>query len=264
MGTATPVSAESVHVTIPLHSLADAGRVLSARPYARRGVATPEQRPRVMIVDDHALVRKAFNALLGHGNTFVTIVGDCAVSAVVELARVQRPDVILLDLDGLGADDVAVTRDLAQALPSVRVIALTVQDEHERLLPLLEAGARGFVGRDASVRELVDAIAVVSSGDVYVRPAIARELARDEEGATPLHGDDERSFAMLSARERAVFALTAEGYNGPEVGTRLGITSKTVDTYKQRIEDKLGVSHRSEYVRFAVRLGLLGVERPQH
>jgi len=263
MGTATRVSAASGQVTIPLRTLAQAGVALSARPYARRGVIVPEVRPRVMIVDDHALVRRALTALLGHGDAFITVVGDCPVSAVSDLAAVQQPDIILLDLDGLGSDALLVTRELVDALPGVSVLALTVRNEHECLLPLLHAGVRGIVGRDGSVRELADAISVVYSGDVYVRPAVSRALAREEEDSTAPIGGDEHRFAMLSTRERAVFALTAEGYNGPEVGARLGITAKTVDTYKQRIEDKLGLSHRSEYVRFAIRLGLLGAERPR-
>ena len=263
MGTATRVSAASGRVTIPLRTLAQAGLALSARPYARRGVIVPEVPPRVMIVDDHDLVRRALTALLGHGDASITVVGDCPVSAVSDLAAVQKPDIILLDLDGLGSDALLVTREIVDALPGVSVLALTVRNEHECLLPLLNAGVRGIVGRDGSVRELADAISVVYSGDVYVRPAVSRELAREEEDPTAPQGGDEHRFAMLSTRERAVFALTAEGYNGPEVGVRLGITAKTVDTYKQRIEDKLGLSHRSEYVRFAIRLGLLGAERPR-
>lgn len=264
MGISTTATANSNQVTIPLRTLGEAGLALSARPYARRGVTPPNERPKVLIVDDHALVRKALHALLGHGDTFVSVVGDCAVSAAADMARLHKPDVLLLDLDGLGAEAISVTRDLAERIPEVKVVALTVRNEHEWLLPFLNAGARGFVGRDASVRELVDAITVATSGDVYVRPSVSRELAREDTAAAGNRIGDEHRFAMLSTRERAVFALTAEGYNGPEVGARLGITAKTVDTYKQRIEDKLGLSHRAEYVRFAIRLGLLGAERPTH
>jgi len=102
---------------------------------------------------------------------------------------------------------------------------------------------------------------VVASGEVYVRPAVANALAESKVPNAPSRIDARSRMAVLSKREQAVLTLTARGYNGPEIGEQLGITAKTVDTYKQRIEDKLGMSHRSEYVRLALEADLL-IETP--
>ena len=155
-----------------------------------------------------------------------------------------------------GGDGETATRALAAFEAPPRVLVLTAHAEEERLLALLGAGATGYLAKDAAERELVDAIRVVASGDVYVRPHVARMLARSvRERSEP---DSRRQqFEALSEREQAVVRLTAEGYNGPEIGERLGISAKTVDTYKQRIEQKLGFRHRTDYVRFALALNLM-------
>ena len=126
-----------------------------------------------------------------------------------------------------------------------------------RILGQVAACARGYLSKSAAERELAEAIRVVASGDVYVRPAVARALA-DLRDAPPRTRTDARArLERLSEREQTVVILTARGFNGPEIGRQLGITAKTVDTYKQRIEEKLGLAHRSEYVRFALEAGVL-------
>jgi len=138
------------------------------------------------------------------------------------------------------------------------VLVLTMHAEEERLLPLLEAGASGYLSKEAAERELVDAIRVVAAGDAYVRPRVARMLAAHERAKThSAEGHRRAAFEALSERERTVARLTAEGYGGAEIGRQLGISNKTVETYKQRIEEKLGLRHRTEYVRLALEIGLL-------
>jgi DNA-binding NarL/FixJ family response regulator len=133
-----------------------------------------------------------------------------------------------------------------------------MHSEEERLLEALEAGASGFLMKDAADRELIDAIRAVAAGEVYVRPRVARLLAARVRGAvTPAVARGREELAALSERERTVVRMIAEGYNGPEIGRHLGISAKTVDTYKQRVEEKLGLTHRTEYVRFALELDLL-------
>jgi len=137
------------------------------------------------------------------------------------------------------------------------VLMVTMYDEQEKLLAVLNAGARGYLSKGAAERELADAIRVVAAGDVYVRPAVSRALA-DSAPTPPRERTDARArLERLSDRERTVVLLTARGFNGPEIGRQLGITAKTVDTYKQRIEEKMGLSHRSEYVRLVLEAGLL-------
>ena len=132
-----------------------------------------------------------------------------------------------------------------------------IHAEEDRLIPLLEAGASGYLAKDAAGSELVDAIRAVAAGEVYVRPHVARLLAASVRGRSSTRDPMREQYDALSEREQTVVRLTAEGYGGTEIGQQLGISAKTVDTYKQRIEEKLGLKHRTDYVRFALALGLI-------
>jgi two-component system, NarL family, response regulator NreC len=238
--------------------LARVGADLATRGYARRGVSTSDETIRVALIDDHTIVRSGLRALL-RGAPDIVVVGEAASgSEAVALVTRTGADVVVMDLDMPGGDGATATRALSREVPSVKVLILTMHTEQERLLPLLNDGARGYLAKDAADRELLDAIRVVASGDVYVRPAVARLLASAVVPQPKPAESKAGRYESLSDRERTVLGLVAEGFNGPEIGTRLGITAKTVDTYKQRIEDKLGLSHRSDYVRFALNAGLLG------
>jgi two-component system response regulator NreC len=212
---------------------------------------------RVLLVDDHAMVREGLRLLLRTA-TDVSVVGeaDNGVSAVAAARRLM-PDIIVLDLDMPGGDGISAVQELKQSLPSVRVLILTVHSEHERLLPLLEAGARGYLTKEAASRDLVEAIRVVATGEVYVRPAAARLLAS---AVIPEHAarSARSRFQTLSDREQTTLRLLAEGYSGAEIARKLGISTKTVDAYKRRVQDKLGLEHRTDYVRFALEAGILG------
>ena len=244
---------------IPLASLAGAAAALATRPYVRRGAPATGETIRVVLADDHALLRAGLKALLRSAPDIV-VVGEAASGpGAVQLATTLNPDVVVMDLDMPGGGAAATEALAAQESP-VRVLILTMHTEEERLLPLLRSGARGYLAKDAADRELVDAIRVVASGEVYVRPAVARLLARafaPPRDPVPASDAPERRLESLSEREREVLRLVATGYSGPEAGRLLGITAKTVDTYKQRIEDKLGFAHRTDYVRFALAAGLL-------
>lgn len=246
----------------PHGTLSEVGRDLASRPYARRGVPARVEPIRVMLVDDHTLVRAGFKSVL-HACTDVMVVGEASggLEAVSAAARL-KPEVVVMDLDMPNGDGLTATRMLHESSPDSRVLIVTMYTERERLLPLLNAGARGYLSKAAVERELADAIRVVAAGDVYVRPAIAQQLASSTAEPPPQRVDAIARLERLSGREQSVVRLIAEGYNGPEIGRQLGITAKTVDTYKQRIEEKLGLSHRSEYVRFALEAELLVAAPP--
>jgi DNA-binding NarL/FixJ family response regulator len=232
------------------------GAELSERPYARRGVAMRDEPIRIILVDDHAVVRAGIRALLSH-TPDVVILGEAADGpAAVALADRLAPDVVVMDLDMPGGDGATATRAMAALAHPPRVLILTMHSEEDRLLPLLDAGASGYLSKDAAERDLVDALRVVAAGDVYVRPRVARMLATSMRQRRAPEAPATQ-FESLSARERTVVRLIAEGYNGPEIGQQLGISAKTVDTYKQRIEEKLGIAHRTDYVRFALQLDLI-------
>ena len=238
--------------------LALVGASLAERPYVRRGIPIPDRVIRVVLADDHTLVRAGLRVLL-RKVADIELVGEAADGAeALALAERLTPDVVVMDLEMPGLDGAAATRALTERDSTTRVLVLTMHAEEERLLPLLEAGASGYLTKEAAERDLIDAIRVVASGDVYVRPSVARMLATHERAR--MHSPEQRrraSFEALSDRERTVVTLTAEGYGGAEIGRQLGISNKTVETYKQRIEEKLGLRHRTEYVRFALEIGLL-------
>jgi two-component system, NarL family, response regulator NreC len=215
---------------------------------------------RVLLADDHAMVRSGLRAVLAADPT-IEVVGEAANGReAMALAEQLVPDVVVMDLtmpevDGVEATKAIVARGGADRT-GPRVLVLTMHAEEDYLIPLLEAGAAGYLVKSAADRDLVDAVRTVARGEVYVRPQAASVLARD------VRRKDERAserarFERLTDRERDVLRLTAEGYTAPEIGERLFISPKTVDTYKQRINEKLGLAHRSDYVKLALRLGLL-------
>ena len=236
--------------------LAEVGAALAAQPFVRRGVPATTETIRVVLADDHTVVREGLRLLL-RSPPDIEVVGEAADGIeVVQVARRLNPDLVVLDLEMPGAGGVAAATELHRHLPGVRVLILTVHAESERLLELLEAGARGYLTKDAAAAELVDAIRVVASGEVYVRPSVARllanALATRDSTETPRH-----QFDALSERERAVLQRIAEGYSLTEIAAQLGISRKTVDAYKRRIEAKLGLTHRTDYVKFALEACIL-------
>ncbi|HET7585575.1 MAG TPA: response regulator transcription factor [Gemmatimonadaceae bacterium] len=211
---------------------------------------------RVVLADDHAIVRAGLKAVLGTARD-IDVVGE-ASNGREAIALVERfnPDVVVMDLSMAEMDGIAATKALAAREHPPQVLVLTMHAEEEYLVPLLEAGASGYLVKSAADRDLVDAVRTVAHGELYVRPAAARVLAK---GLTrkDQHADERARFEKLTDRERDVLRLTAAGYTAPEIGEQLSISPKTVDTYKQRINEKLGLQHRADYVKFALRLGLL-------
>lgn len=211
---------------------------------------------RVVLADDHAVVRAGLKAVLGTAKD-IDVIGEASNGKeAVGLAERFKPDVIVMDLSMGEMDGSTATKEIvAKGLPS-RVLVLTMHAEEDYLVPLLEAGAAGYLMKSAADRELVDAVRTVARGEVYVRASAARVLAKGIKKREE-HSDDRARFERLTDREQEVLRLTAHGYSAPEIGEKLFISPKTVDTYKQRINEKLGLSHRADYVKLALKLGLL-------
>jgi two-component system, NarL family, response regulator NreC len=211
---------------------------------------------RVILADDHAMVRSGLKAVLG-GAPDIHVVGEASNGhEALALAGSLAPDVVIMDLTMPELDGIAATKAVAALPQPPRVLVLTMHAEEDYLVPLLEAGASGYLMKSAADRDLVDAVRTVARGDLYVRPSAARVLARGVQKKDALSTDRAR-FDKLTERERDVMRLIAEGYTAPEIGEKLFISPKTVDTYKQRINEKLGLSHRADYVKLALKLGLL-------
>jgi two-component system, NarL family, response regulator NreC len=211
---------------------------------------------RVILADDHAVVRAGLKAVLGTASD-IEVVGEARNGReAINMIEKLKPDVTVLDLSMEGMDGNEAMKEItAKELPT-RVLVLTMHAEEDFLIPLLEAGAAGYLMKNAADRELIDAIRTVARGDVFIRPSAARVVAQGLTRKDPMQVERER-YDRLTERERDVLRLTAQGYSAPEIGERLFISPKTVDTYKQRIGEKLGLTHRSDYVKFALTLGLL-------
>jgi len=211
---------------------------------------------RVVLADDHAVVRAGLRAVLGAAPD-IEVVGEAKDGReAVALAERLKPDLVVMDLTMGEMDGTAATKEIVARGLATRVLVLTMHAEEDYLIPVLEAGAAGYLVKSAADRELVDAVRAVARGDVYMRPSAARVLARNLTKKDPAAAERER-YERLTERERDVLRLTAQGYSAPEIGERLFISPKTVDTYKQRIHEKAGLSHRPEYVQFACKLGLI-------
>ena len=211
---------------------------------------------RVILADDHIVVRSGLRTILGTAKD-ITIVCDASNGQqAVDLVERFKPDVVVMDLSMGGMDGIAATREIVSRELPTKVLILTMHSEEEYLLSALDAGASGYLVKSAAERELVDAVRALAHGEMYVQPRAARVLSGRMKRNAP-GAEDEARLALLTERERDVLRLIAEGYSAPDIGEQLDISSKTVDTYKQRITDKIGVSGRPDYVRFALRVGLL-------
>ena len=211
---------------------------------------------RVVLVDDHAMLREGLRLLLRNASD-ITVLGEAdSGDEALALAQRVKPDLVVLDLDMPRGDGLSALRELRQALPETRVLILTVHTERERLLALLDAGAQGYLTKEAASRELVEAIRVVAAGEIYVRPSAARLLAA---AVVPerAHKTARGRFESLSDREQTVLRLVAQGYSGAEIARQLDLSTKTIDAYKRRVQEKLGLQHRTDYVRFAIEAEIL-------
>ena len=201
-------------------------------------------------------MRAGLKAVLGTAKDITVMTEASNGREAVAMTERFKPDVLLLDLSMPDLDGLGVLKELAAKELPTRVLVLTMHAEEQYLVQALELGAAGYLVKSAADRELVDAVHAVARGDMYVQPSGGRLLARGVKKAGQV-ADERARYEKLTERERDVLRLTAHGYSAAEIGEQLFISPKTVDTYKQRIHEKLGLSSRPEYVKFALKLGLL-------
>ncbi len=211
---------------------------------------------RIVLADDHTIFRAGLRALLELESGIEVIAEASTGEEAVDLARTRRPDIVIMDLSMPGTNGLEATRRIAALDLGVQVLVLTVHAEEEYLVPVVDAGASGYLTKASADRDLVEAIRTVARGEVYLPARAATLLLQQYREIDDGEGDGSR-LRLLSTRERDVLALTAEGFSSTEIGEKLFISPKTVDTYRARVMQKLGLSHRSELVRFALRVGLL-------
>lgn len=210
----------------------------------------------VILVDDHAVVRAGLKAVLGSAKDIQVIGEGSTGKDAISLTSRLDPDVIVMDLSMGEMDGTTATRELVAKQTRGKILILTMHAEDSYLVPLLEAGASGYLVKSAADRELIDAVRAVAHGDVYMQPSATRVLAQRIQRKVK-HADERTQYEKLTEREQDVLRYVARGHSAPEIGEKLFISPKTVDTYKQRINEKLGLAHRSDYVDFALKIGLL-------
>lgn len=207
---------------------------------------------RIFLADDHPVVRAGLRTLI-NAQDDMEVVGEAADGpAAVEGAVTLRPDVAVLDISMPGLNGIRVTEQILQTCPNLRVLALTVHEDRNYLRQLLAAGAVGYVLKRAAAEELILALRTVVAGGVYLDPALAGQVVT---GFVRRPVPD--SQAELSDREEEVLRLLALGYSNKEIAARLELSVKTVETYKSRSLEKLGLSSRADIVRYALQCGWL-------
>jgi DNA-binding NarL/FixJ family response regulator len=217
---------------------------------------------RVLVVDDQRLVRTGLTMILDSEDD-VEVVGEAADGeAAVALARTTRPDVVLMDIRMPGTDGIEATRRLAgaTAVDPVKVLILTTFDADELVYAALRAGASGFLLKDTPAPELVHAVRVVADSQALLAPAITRRLLDEFAGQAPADRDDP-ALDLLTAREREVLLLVAEGLSNAEIAERLVVGETTVKTHVGRVLAKLGLRDRVQAVVLAYESGLVTPRR---
>jgi two-component system response regulator NreC len=216
---------------------------------------------RVLIVDDHAVLRTGLRMLLT-AQPDMTVVGEAADGAkAVELARTTRPDVVTLDLNMPGVGGLATMETLKKECPASRVLVLTMHDDAAYLKAAVAAGGAGYVTKTADESELLGAIRAVSQGrssfSLSMNDGLVRALLGGE-----IKNPSAPAAQELSEREREVLALVAQGYTSQKIADRLYLSVKTIETYRARLMKKLGLDDRAQLVQFAIETGLLGPSQP--
>jgi DNA-binding NarL/FixJ family response regulator len=210
---------------------------------------------RVLIADDHAVVAEGLKHLVQaeHDIEVVACVGDGREA--VQQARDTQPDVVLMDLSMPELNGADATRAILERDPRCRVIVLSMYAQREYVRRALKAGAAGYVVKRSAAKEVVEAIRAVHAGQRYLSPRVSDVVLEDY---TDEKQDD--PLARLSAREREVLQLLAEGRTGAQIAERLSLSQKTVETYRARLVEKLGIRDLAGLVRFAIQKGLVSLD----
>jgi len=211
---------------------------------------------RILIVDDHAVLRDGIRALLGLHDD-IEVVGEASEGKeAVGKAQELMPDVVIMDIAMPGMDGLEATRRLRKKYPKMKVLVLTQHDNKEYILSVIKAGASGYVPKRALGSELVSAIRAVQEGDSFLYPSAAAALIEDYLQQTK----DEDPYDQLTAREREIFKLIAEGHTSREIADMLFLSLRTVQGHRLKILEKLNLHNRTELIKFAMRKGLVSLD----
>jgi len=217
----------------------------------------PVKQIRILLVDDHAVVRSGLRMLL-ESQTDLLIVGEASDGQhAIQLAQDLDPDIILLDITLPDISGVEVTRRLQQAGCRSNIIALTIHEDQQFFFEMLQAGASGYVPKRAAPEDLLNAIRLVHSGEIYIYPLLARLLVNDFLQRVDEDATSKATLDSLTPREHEILVALASGDSSDEIADRLSISKHTVARHRENLMRKLGLHNRSELVRYAIRKGLI-------
>jgi two-component system, NarL family, nitrate/nitrite response regulator NarL len=234
---------------------------MSVQPGALKSVATLQQPQakrsiRVLLVDDHPIVRKGIGSCLAKYPN-LEIVGEASGGhEAIRKARELAPDVIMMDMEMPEMDGLSVTQTLRKEMPQTKILILSMHRNTDVVLRILQSGALGYVVKDAPVEELVKALETVFNGETYYSPEIAR-IALNQFVRGPGEGP---SATLLTNREREVLVQIAEGLSNKEIAAHLGVGVRTVETHRERIMRKLNIHSIAGLTKFAIAKGLISLK----
>jgi two-component system invasion response regulator UvrY len=212
---------------------------------------------KVLLVDDHQLIRSCFTDVLGKDPELAIVAEAGNGEEAIRLVRSHRPDVVLMDVSMPGIGGLEATRRISQSFPDTRIIALTMCGDDPFPSRLLEAGATGYITKGSNIEEVIDAIKSVNGGTEYITQEIAQKLA-----ITYINKKVKSPLDTLTPREMQVLLMVAQGFSNAEISRRLCLSPKTTCTHRYHLYEKLGVSNDVELTRFAIRHGLLEEDIP--
>jgi two-component system response regulator NreC len=214
---------------------------------------------KILLVDDHAVVRMGLKMLL-NTNPEMEVIGEASEgNEGIKKALKLKPDVVVMDLSmPHGKDGLSATTELKKLKPEINILILTMHDDEEYLFRAIQGGASGCILKSAPHDELMAAIESVANGNAYLHPSATKRLMEEYLGSVKQGGND--TYNLLSDREKEVLTLIAKGYSNKEIAEQLVISVKTVETHKGNLMEKLQMKTRPELVEYAVRKGLLGYD----
>ena len=211
---------------------------------------------RLLLVDDHEVVRTGLRMLLEH-QPDMEIVGEASTGAeALELAVREQPDVIVMDITLPDISGIEATRQIKRSQPETAIVALTIHEDEQYFFEMLQAGAAGYVPKRAAPEDLISAIRAAYSEEIYLYPTLAKALVSDFLGRSRTVTED-NALEELTPRETEVLELLAEGLNNDEIAARLVISPHTVARHRENLMRKLGLHSKSELVKYAIRKGII-------
>jgi two-component system, NarL family, response regulator NreC len=214
---------------------------------------------RILVADDHTLIRRGIVGLLNAQADMEVIAEAGSGNEALQLTQQYTPDVVLLDVAMPDGNGLETARSIKQNCPGIQVLMLTVHDRHDYLFEALRAGAAGYILKGADVQDLLAAVRAVHRGEVYLYPALTKRLLSDFLRRAETGGDSGH-LNSLSERERDVLRLIAQGKTSNEIAQMLVISPYTVQTHRDHIMEKLNLHRKADLIRYAVRVGLVGPE----